>query len=123
MVGKDASAVASTKKVFKEGEEVVVEEQKDDKKKDKVKRRKSVLPMKKKVFEDDEEESSSSEDEKMVKNLKLGEGGAEDDAAIKAQMEAMRKEKEDKKRAEDEADGLFDSSSEDEKDLSVLTKK
>ena len=70
--GADA-ALASTKKNFKEG--------KEETKKDK--RRKSVMPMKKKVFEDDEDESSSEEDERMVKNLKIGGDGEEDDAAIK----------------------------------------
>ncbi len=38
-------------------------------------------------------------------------------------MEEMRKEKEDRKRREEELDGVFDTSSEEEKDLSGLTKK
>jgi hypothetical protein len=84
--------------------------------------RKSVKQMKKKIFED-EEGSSSSGDEKLIKNLKMGVDGAENDAAIKEQMDALRKEKEEKKRAEDEADGLFDSESDEERDLSVLNDK
>lgn len=39
-------------------------------------------------------------------------------------MDALKKEKEEKKLAEDMADGLFDETEEDvEKDLSVLTEK
>jgi hypothetical protein len=38
-------------------------------------------------------------------------------------MEALKKEKEEKKRLEDEADGLFDSESEEERNLDALNKK
>jgi hypothetical protein len=115
------STVASTKKTFKEaGEEqepLNKEEDKDGEgelmapnpnaKKEVFKKRRKVLPMKKKIFEDeDEEDSSSDEDEEMLKQMRgFGDGNQEDnDEAIKKQMEAMRKEKEDKKAMEDALD-------------------
>ncbi len=78
--------------------------------------------MKKRVFED-EEGSSSSDDEKMIKNIKLNGDQAENDEAIRKQMEEMKQAKEARKRKEEELDGVFDTSSEEEKDLSGLTEK
>lgn len=115
--------VASTKKVFKEGEDAPEEQKEGPIPAEGEKKKKKVQPMKKRVFEDEDDSDSSSDDEELVKNLKLGDGGAEDDEAIKAQMDALRKEKEEKKRLEDEADGLFDSESEEERDLSALNHK
>jgi hypothetical protein len=133
-----STTVASTKKVFKEIEEgdeagPNKEEEKDAegdmvsvaKKQDpNLKRRKKVLPMKKKIFEVEDEDDSSSDDEDMAKAMKMGANMADNDEAIKKQMEMMRKEKEDKKAREDALDNAInDTSSEEEKDLSLLNKK
>jgi hypothetical protein len=60
----------------------------------------------------------------MAKAMKMGANMADNDEAIKKQMEMMRKEKEDKKAREDALDNAInDTSSEEEKDLSLLNKK
>jgi hypothetical protein len=78
--------LASTKKTFKEGEPLLEESQAppEEAKKEEQKKKRKVQPMKKRIFEDEDEEDSSSDDEDMIKNLKLGNGGEEDDEAIKA---------------------------------------
>ena len=98
-----SSTVASTKKVFKEVEELNEELKEADnpppqgslvlsnsaankKKLEELKKRRKVLGMKKKLFEDDEDDSSS-DDEELVKAMKMGDNDVENDEEIKKKME------------------------------------